>query len=159
MNNAGFTISQEEASDVSTMLATADTFVSDLSTWLVSAVSAQAEGTSVPAIPAIGTLVAGLSPTSIMTFVAHLAIKFALEYLRERFEGGSDTGELVSLLDSAIMAEENGEKISVLKRFCLSQQGTGGYLSNLWLLSQQPIEIMINRTGQIESVSFNSLID
>lgn len=157
MSDVSYDFSQEESSDVSTVLATADTFVSDVGDWLTSAVAAQVAGTSVPAIPGIGALVAGLSPQSIMIFVAQIVIRFVLAWLAKKFDGSTETGELAALFEKGFFVEEGGERVSILERALLSEQVPGSFLSNLWLLANQPVEIMLNRTGEIESISFNSV--
>ena len=156
MSSNDITFSQEESSDMAALTSDAADFASALGTWLSGAVSAQSSGSSVPAIPTIPSLPMGFSPQAIAVWIGEMVLRFALNWLFQKFNGNSDTGELADKLEKIFMIDDDGDKKSVFEKGLLSENGSGGFYSNLWLLASQPIEIYINRSGNIEAVTFNS---
>jgi hypothetical protein len=154
--NEGFTLSQEEQSDLDSVLSGMTTFIGSLGTWTDSAVAAQSSGLPVPALPSLPEIIAGISLPPVVWYIGKMALEIVLTLLKKKFEGGNDFSELAGLFRAAFIGEDDFGEFSVLNRALLTDTPSGEKTSILFFASAVPIEIMINRTGQIEAVSFNS---
>jgi hypothetical protein len=143
LNTASAKLQQNTTADYGTLETTIDTYLGNVDTWLGSAVAAQAAGSEVPALPTFPdifdslALAAGIPP--VLWFVAKLGIQIGMSYLKKRFDSGTDMGELAAAFREAWIGK-NGE------------DETYPYLL---LMAQRRLEILLNRTGDLESVYYD----
>lgn len=67
--------------------------------WLDGAVTAQAEGTEVPTLPEPPSPPALPVPNSLVSIVVEIAIRASLWWIKKRFEGETETGELTHKIE------------------------------------------------------------
>lgn len=135
LNDAGFEYRQDELSDFTSIASDWDTWVIAIQGWLDAAVIAQEAGTTVPAIPTIPSIPSDPVSAIAIQLLFRIAGALITSWLKKRFEGGTDTGELVHLLGKALL-DGDGESL-------------------LYLLHAVPLEIIFNRQGEYQDFLYS----
>jgi hypothetical protein len=142
LSAAGASWQQAESADFSAWTSALNTYESEFSSWLDAAVEAQADGLPVPAPPTFPAPLPGIPWWITAIQIAITVIKVVWRYVRKRFEGGTDTSELVALLRDAMMLPD--------------PENEGEYIPIMELLASVPLEIIINKEGQFQDWLFTS---
>lgn len=140
LSSNSFEYRQEESTDVGAIQTAFDGYLTSFKAWIDSALTARAEGESIPALPAFAALATAGIPNILIAMIIKFGIQILMEWIRGKLNPQS---------------EDIDELVDVLKRAMLYNSDTEDEYAIMSAVADQPIEIMLNNTNNIEDVSFS----
>ncbi len=142
LQTAGFDFNQMEAADYTAFENAYDTYRALIVTWFTTAIGESNDGdpiTAVPALPDITSIIPWLGENPWLTFLANLVVDLGLEWLRATLASGTEASEVAQVLKQALIGEIDSTEYPLIE-----------------LLASVPIEILINKFGQLQDVVLSS---
>jgi len=140
LQTTGFEYRQEEVSDVTTIQASLETYLSSFAAWLEDAVEAQAEGEEIDPLPTLPAIPGLPYLQLILPIILRIGGRLLEIWLRKKLDGTTDTSELVGVLRKAL----------------LHNPGEATEFPILEILAEEKTEIVINSTGSIEDMYWSN---
>lgn len=135
LQTEGFVWRQEEDSDYSTLISSFDTYAGLLETWFTTAVAASGNDLPIPVPPSVPALPGSSLPDILIGILMRIGIRVLVDWLRKKLDSGTDAKELTAVLRQALIGEIDSEEYPILE-----------------LLASVPIEVIISRAGDIQTL-------
>lgn len=144
LNQNSFEWRQNTQTDMNGIETLLDTWMGNIATWFDTAVEDSMEGDPIASIPSPPDFHTTYEATDAGVSVWWLIIKFCLWYvllrLRKSLEGGTDVTEVANILRKALLSTNESEE----------------EYSNLILLAQQAVRIIISQSGDMQDFLYTS---
>jgi len=138
LNAQGFQFEQPTSTEAYTTRAQYDSWLTAVTSWLSTAVTASEDGDPIPAVPNFAGLPVPVGPEGYLVLLLQMALELFLTWIRQKLDSDTDTSEIAQVLERCFLGKDAlGDEYQIIQQ-----------------LANTPLEILIGDGANFEDIVY-----